>query len=187
MRREEKEALALTRRSAATFGAIVTTALGLVLGYAISDGVIQPVFIYGKRLLLVTACLGAAFFVGMVIEYYIRKSHPTLIAPKGSGEALTFRQSVERRFRGDRTDEEYSRAERCAVLAIVLSIFALIFILGRVGAVAIATVALLLLAADSYISLKSADQHFKAKAVGTLLSGTFHGLFLGYASAIWWP
>lgn len=169
----------LTKQNAAKSGTIACKALGVVFGHAVYNGNLQPISTYCKRWLIVSICLGLAFLIGMVIEYYIRKFYLASALPEDSGEDSSLSQPIRAHFRVDR-----SLIARGAVLAFIIAVFGSVAILGSVAAALLIVPFVLLTAADNYVSVNSADRHFKASAISALLSGAFYGLSIGYTLKI---
>ncbi|MBB3946174.1 hypothetical protein GGQ73_002120 [Rhizobium skierniewicense] len=169
----------VAKQNVARFGAIASKALGFVFGYAFFDDTFQPVFTYGKRWLIVVGCLGLGFLVGKVIEKYIRKFYLAPISSDDGDGASIMDQPPQRRFGLAR-----SRVKRGAVLALIITVYASTFIFGSAALVFLLLPFAFLVAADTYISLNAADRHVRASVVSELVSGTFCGLFTGYAFPI---
>jgi hypothetical protein len=168
------------------FGAITCAAMGFVLGAAFFDESLSPPATYGKRWFFVTVCISALFVAGLITEYLREKFRRQPSPLQTSANVRNFRQSIEDRFRGDRTEEEYRRAENGVIVLVVI-----VFLVGMlliIGIWAIAPVVIFLGLAtlfETYDSFKWAAQNPARGAIIAFISGVFYGLFTGYALPIW--
>lgn len=161
--------------------AIVSAAAGFVLGSSFFDSDIQPLATYGKRWLFFTICFVAAFTAGLLIDYLFGKFKPHSEPPQDITKSMNYRAVIKRRFQGDRTDEEYRKAENgVIVLAIISCIILMLLSLGVWLIMVIAIGFALLTLADTYLSFKAARHSPRVKIIGSLVSGVFYGVFFGY-------
>ncbi|MGV1872762.1 hypothetical protein [Agrobacterium rosae] len=161
--------------------AIACAALGFVLGSSFFDGGIRPPSTYGKRWLLVTGLVSTAFVIGLASEYLLGKLFKPSPEPKTAPAVDNLRQAVERRFRGDRTDKEYQRAEAgVAILVAISTLVAMLLMIGIWVVAAVAIVYCMTMLVELYMSFKKAGRSPRAKIGGALFSGIFYGLLFGY-------
>lgn len=164
-----------------TSSAIACAAVGFVLGFALINQADLSLAAYGHLWFLVTACLSAAFVVGLMSEFLVSKFRTPSTPPQTGTGIQNFRRSIERRFRGDRTDEEYQRAETgFAVLVAIASIIGMLFLTGIWVIVAVAIIFGMIKAAELYREFRSIDGVPSGKISRALFHGIFYGLFLGY-------
>ncbi|NTF08462.1 hypothetical protein G6L37_20035 [Agrobacterium rubi] len=124
------------------FGAIACASTGFVFGTAFFDDGLRSLATYGKRWVFVTIFVTALFLVGMITEYLREKLCGKSSRPQSSENVRNFLQSIEDRFRGDRTEEEYRRAENGVIVLVIIVI--LVGMLFTIGVWVIAAVAIIL-------------------------------------------
>ena len=164
-----------------TSSAIACAAVGFVLGFALINQYDLSLAAYGQFWFLVTACLSAAFLVGLISEYLVGKFRTPSTPPQTGTGIQNFRGSIAQRFRGDRTDEEYQRAETgFAVLVAIASIVGMLFLTGIWVIVAVVIIFGMIKAAELYLEFRSFDGGAGGKISRALFHGIFYGLFLGY-------
>ncbi len=163
-----------------TSSAITCAAVGFVMGTAFIKPDNLSLAACGQLWFFVTACLSAAFVVGLMSEFLVGKFRTPSTPPQTGTGIQNFRRYIERRFRGDRTDEEYQRAENgVVVLVAIASIIGLLFLIGIWAIVAVVIILGMINAADLYLALRSTDGSPSGKIGRALFSGVFYGMFFG--------
>ena len=170
----------LMKESVVTSSAIACAAVGFVLGSAFFDAEYASPAAHATQWMLVTACFSAAFIVGLISEYLLKKFRTPSPPPQTGTGIQNFRRSIEHRFKGDRTDVEYQRAENgVVVLVAIASTVVMLFLIGIWAIVAVVIVLSMINAADLYLALRSTDGSASGKIGRALFSGIFYGIFFG--------
>ncbi|WP_288425336.1 hypothetical protein [uncultured Agrobacterium sp.] len=174
----------LAKQNFFIFCAIACAALGFVLGVALFDPSSVPLVSHGQKWLFVAALLYAVFALGLILEYLLGKlglmTKPSR-TPRNLTKIREFRRAIERRFRGDRTDEEYQKAENGVVLLVAVGfLIAMLFSIGGWVIAAIAIFIWLGAFADIYSAIKAVGSSPKVQIVIPLIAGVFFGIGFGY-------
>lgn len=160
------------------FGAIASAALGFVLAGTVFDTSL-PLSSYGHFWLFITAGLCAAFIVGLITDHVLTRMMNAPIFPKVSSEIEKVCLSVERRFKGDRTDEEYRRAENgLFVLLALVVLIGLLFLTGIWTLQAFTIVLFLWIAKSIFIAFDASMRYGYKGLIGWTCVGFFFALFV---------
>lgn len=159
------------KKAGYTLCAIACAALGFVLGTAIFD-MGASVHALATVWLMIAASLTAAFIIGMAVDRLMvaAKAGPWLTKITAALEVGL--SVIERRFRGDRTDEEYQRAETgIFILAAILLLIATLFLIGYWTLVAVTIAIGLWLARSVFISFHASQRYGLKGLIGWTCSG----------------
>ncbi|UHS57510.1 hypothetical protein [Agrobacterium vaccinii] len=164
------------------FSAIASASLGIVLGLAVFDASL-PLLSYGKFWLLITACLCAAFIAGLMTDCLLARLIKAPIFSRIRVVSKQVRSPVERRFKGNRTDEEYRRIKIAIVVPLaIVCLIGMLFVSGEWTARAF-TIGLFLWIAKGIFNFFDASTGSSLEGViGWTLSGFFLALLFGFFS-----
>ncbi|WP_146051352.1 hypothetical protein [Agrobacterium rosae] len=164
------------------FGTIASASLGIVLGLAVF-GARLTFSDYAEFWFLITICLSAAFIMGLIADHLFGRLINVRIFPKFGSAIKKVRLSVEHRFKGDRTDEEYRRVENGIFVPIgLLVLVAMLFVVGAWTVEALITLLFLWLARNVFITFNASTKYGVGGLVGWTFTGFFLALLFGFFS-----
>lgn len=164
------------------FGAIASTALGIVLGLSIF-GKSLPLPDYAKFWLLTTVCLWTAFVLGLIGDHLLSRLINAPIFPKFGSAIKKVRFSLQRRLKRDRTDEEYRRIENGLFVPIVLIVLvAMLFLVGEWTVQAFIVLLFLWLAKSVFTAFNASTRYDVGSLIGWTFSGFSLALLFGFFS-----
>ncbi len=161
------------------FGTIASASLGIVLGLAVF-GARLTLSDYAEFWFLITICLSAAFIMGLIADHLFGGLFNAPIFPKFGSAIKKVRLSIERRFKGDRTDEEYRRVENGIFVPIGLMVLvAMLFVVGAWTVEAFIILLFLWLARNVFATFNASTDYGVGRLIVWTCAGFVFGLFVG--------